>query len=119
MEDWMKDALKKAGVDVERTIQRFMGNEGLFMKFLIRFPEDENFSQIKPSLDQNDFDAALTAAHTLKGVSGNLGIMSVFDICSEMVALIRKEEFDKAKQTYGKLEAAYQEVCRIIVQSRE
>ncbi len=114
MNENFKKALVEAGVDVEGSIRRFCGNEGLYEKFLMKFLADDNFNKMEPAFRANDFDTALIAAHTLKGVSANLGINRVYEIASEIVNLIRNEKYEDAKGLYNKFENAYKEIYQII-----
>ncbi|WP_040197634.1 Hpt domain-containing protein [Candidatus Soleaferrea massiliensis] len=119
MNEKMLNALQAAGVDTPRAVQRFAGNAELYEKFLVKFLDDPNFSLIGPALDEKDFGAVLTAAHTLKGVSANLGMTRLYQSCSGMVAALRCETPEKAADHYGELEAAYQEICEIIDQTKQ
>lgn len=103
-------ALKEAGVDTDGALRRFSNNTGLYERFLVKFPSDENFGRIKPALDAGDFETALTAAHTLKGVSGNLGMDRLYRACTEIVSLIRGGDQAKARNAYTELDAAYREL---------
>ena len=112
-------ALKAAGVDTEGALNRFCGNAALYERFLLRFPEDENFGLIGPAFAAGDAEGALRAAHTLKGVSGNLGLKRLYDACSETVRLIRAGDVQAAAASYGALETAYLEVCAALSQAEE
>lgn len=112
-------ALKAAGVDTEGTLNRFCGNTALYEKFLLRFPEDENFGRIGPAFAAGDLEGALRAAHTLKGVSGNLGMVRLYEACTETVRLIRRGEAQAAAASYDVLAAAYMEVCAALSQAEE
>ena len=72
----MNEALRKkllgAGVDPDSALERFMGNEGLYLRFAGRFLEDRNYEELLKAMEKGDTKAAFAAAHTLKGVSGNL-----------------------------------------------
>lgn len=107
-------ALQKAGVDTEGALERFSGNSMLYERFLMKFPQDETFAKIAPALDADNFEEALRAAHTLKGVSANLGMNRLFHACSDMVSFIRNTEYGKAKAVYPETREAYEEVCRVI-----
>ena len=107
-------ALQEAGVDTEGALNRFCGNAALYEKFLLKFPADENFAKIAPAIEAGDMEEALRAAHTLKGVSGNLGMQRLYEACSAMVALIRAGENEKAADSYGPLATAYTEVCAAV-----
>ena len=78
MDDAKREALKAAGIDVEDAVRRFMGKEELMMKFLLRFGQDPNFGLLRQALEEGDTARAYEAAHTLKGVAGNLSLRVVF-----------------------------------------
>lgn len=107
-------ALQTAGIDTESALRRFGGNSALYEKFLMKFPQDDSFAQIGPALEQEDWAAALTAAHTLKGVSGNLGMDRLFRSCSEIVSLLREKNDAEAVKAYEKLQSAYEDVIRAL-----
>ena len=69
MTESLKTQLIKAGVDVNSVLERFMGNEALLERFLKKFPQDENYQKLCSAMEARDLDAAITASHTLKGVS--------------------------------------------------
>lgn len=114
MDTRLISALRNIGVDVDSAMNRFMNNSGLYEKFLLKFLDDENFSKIFPALSQDDFETALNAAHTLKGISGNLGMMELFDLCSEMVSSIRGNNYDNAKSIFEPLKSAYTKIYDVI-----
>lgn len=111
MDTKMMLALEQAGVDTQGALRRFCGNDALYERFLLKFPADENFGKIGPALEGGDLDAALTAAHTLKGVSGNLGMERLYQACADTVAFIRAGKAAEAALSYGELAAAYAQVC--------
>jgi HPt (histidine-containing phosphotransfer) domain-containing protein len=106
--------LKEAGIDTDGTLKRFAGNADLYEKFLVKFMDDDTFNGIKPAFDSDDKEAALNTSHTLKGVAGNLGMTRLYEACSNTVALIRADEFEKARDSYDELKNAYEEVCSLI-----
>lgn len=52
MDELLKQKLIENGADVEGTLHRFMGNEALFAKFLLKFKDDKNYAGLVESLDQ-------------------------------------------------------------------
>lgn len=76
-------------IDIAGAKERFMGNEGLFKKFLFRFPNENQFSQLKQFVEENKAEEAFQAAHTLKGVVGNLSLVSVSEVLNPMVEVLR------------------------------
>ncbi|MCI2068058.1 MAG: Hpt domain-containing protein [Bacilli bacterium] len=91
-----------------------MGNEALYVKFLKKFPMDASFPLIKPAFDKGDLEAAFEAAHTVKGVSGNLGLTRLYKATSNTVALLRAQEKDKAVESYQEIADSYAEAVKTI-----
>jgi len=106
--------LKTAGADTDAALARFSGLRDLYGKYLCKFPADGTFAQIGPALAKEDFAAALDAVHTLKGVSGNLGLTQLYEACSAMVVQLRAQQYAAAKDGYAAVRAAYEQVCAVI-----
>lgn len=100
------DQLLQDGIDFRELSQRMMGNVHLAKKFLIKFLDDQTLTELKRSFEANDKEAMLLAVHTLKGVSGNLSFIKLYDVCSQMVKDLREN-----KDT--DLEKEYQQICEI------
>lgn len=119
MDENFRKQLEENGADVDTTLKRFMGNETIYLKFIRKFLDDKNYEVIETSLAQNDYEAAFTGAHSLKGVAGNLGLNPVYEAASEMSELLRNvkstgvdaEELQEAK---AKLEERYFKFQKII-----
>lgn len=114
MDEKRKEQLMAAGVDAEDALFRFMGNENLMMKFLLRFPEDPSFPQLKEAMEHGDAAQAFTAAHALKGVTGNLSMKSLFQQISAMVEELRKGDLAAAAGMMEKLEPQYQRTVQAL-----
>lgn len=89
MDELLKQKLIENGADVEGTLHRFMGNEALFSKFLLKFRDDKNYAGLEESLEQENYEEAFKYAHTLKGVSANLGLNPVCVPVSVLTELLR------------------------------
>lgn len=114
MDELCKENLKNAGVDVTGSIARFAGNEGLYHKFLMKFLEDTTFSGLNHAMEQGDFDEALRTAHTLKGLSGNLGLTPLFNACSEFVTAIRQDQTGRCAALYEEISRCYNDITKVI-----
>lgn len=110
-------ALRAAGVDTDGALRRFSGNSALYERFLKKFLTDKTFMQITEAFAAGDREGALTATHTLKGVTANLGLDKLFAISTEMVDQIRADQFEDAAGKYPELKAAYEEICGILERS--
>ena len=110
--------LESKGVDVKTALARFMGNVNIYKKFLIKFPDDENFKKIKTAIDAKDKDAAFMAAHTVKGVAANLGRNPISSTVEKIVEIFRRaNEYPNdpnIEALYDEAEKNYIEICDII-----
>lgn len=84
MDKFVQTELEGAGVNVEETLRRFMNNEMLMIKFLRKFVDDENMNKLRTLIADKHYNEVLPVAHTLKGVSGNLGLIKLYEIFSRM-----------------------------------
>lgn len=116
MDERIKTQLAGADVDVDEMLARFNHNESLAMNFLLRFPDDPCFSQLKQGLAQQDIDLAYTAAHSLKGLSGNLSMKALFRQATQVVDDLRRQDLPAAASKLGLLDAEYTRVVQALAQ---
>jgi len=94
-------------MDLEQTLARFVGNEALLLKFLKRFLEDKTFEQLTQAIAGKDAEAGFHAAHTLKGVAGNLGLGALFNAISPMVEVLRGSDPGSAGAMFEEVSVQY------------
>ena len=80
------------GGDNSTAMGRFFGNEGMYLRFLDMFFQDESFQQLENALDAGELKDAFAAAHTLKGVAGNMGLTPFYEAVCVIVERLRTEE---------------------------
>ena len=114
MEESVFAALTASGMDVSATIQRFGGNESLFLKYLKRFPTEPTFGLLEDAVWRNDSVAVKTHCHTLKGISGNLGLTPLFNMCASMMTTLRTAGFEDALLLFGDVKREYQNAVQMI-----
>ncbi|MEG1471480.1 MAG: Hpt domain-containing protein [Clostridia bacterium] len=102
-----RKTLEQYGVNVERTLARFVGDEEMMLQFMRSLPQDESFDQMVQAKQQGDQEAFQFAAHSLKGLSGNLGLTPLFEQCSELMAAIRAGDEEAVDRQYGGVCAEY------------
>lgn len=111
--EWL-ELLNAAGVDTKGSLQRFMNNETLYKKFVIKFLNDENFKLLQDAVNQENAEMILTSSHTLKGVCGNLGFVALYDISAAIVNAIRADQLKEAILLYRDFEKAYEQLYDVI-----
>lgn len=103
----LSEILSSVHVDYAALIARFSGNEALLKKFLLKFPEDENFLRLSEAVGRRDYPAVETCAHTLKGLSANLGFDSLSNACSEVVTAVRGGNFSEVTPLFDAVRDEY------------
>ena len=118
MESEKKAVLIAAGIQCDEALERFMGNESMLEKFLKKFLDDGNYKNLVQAAQNGSAEEMLTAAHTLKGVCGNLAFGSLFTLLTQQVQALRDGRTDAAigmmaeiTDEYGKVTAAIREQC--------
>lgn len=97
--------LRDAGNDVDGALARFMGNEAMYLKFLGKLGKDESFAQLAAAVAAGDAQAGFAAAHTLKGLFGNLGLTKLVELNTPLVEAMRAGSLPQA----GEVEALREE----------
>ena len=103
-----KEKLKEVGVDIDSVLQRFMGNEALMEKFLLRFEEDQAYVDLVEAVAKQDVEKAVAASHTLKGVSGNLSMTELYALTTKQVDLLREGKVQEAFAMMSQIQAVYE-----------
>lgn len=116
MDALRKQRLTDAGIDVNSAMERFMNNEALLERFLAKFPADPNHDRLTAAIAAGDKEAALTAAHTMKGVCGNLSMTALFELLTRQVAAFRSGDWDGAVAMMPELDRMYTGLCTAITQ---
>lgn len=80
MDEVRKERLMVAGIDVNGTLERFMGNEALLEQMLNKFKDDTHFQKLLEAAKQLNGDEGLSFSHTLKGMCGNLGMTELYEL---------------------------------------
>lgn len=112
-----KELFEAYGADYDTTMGRFMGNEKLYMRLFGMLFEDKNLENLGKSLEKQDLSGAFADAHTLKGVTANLGLTPYNQAVCEIVEPLRAgrncdydrmyknilDEFQRVEELYEEL----------------
>lgn len=83
------ESLKQYGADTSDGLMRCMGNEEFYFKLIRKVIEDKNFDALNSAIESGNLDLAFEAAHSLKGVLGNLALKPLYDPVFEITELLR------------------------------
>ena len=84
------------GISIKSGLKKVGGNKKLYRKLLGKFLDSnkEVINEIKTTLAAGDTETAARLAHTVKGVSGNLGAEDLFPAAADLEKAIKQGETD-------------------------
>lgn len=106
--------LSAYGVDIPSVLDRFVGDEELYDKCLFMFFEDKAFSELSAALNAKNYQLAFESAHTLKGVSANLGLTPLYDAICKVVEALRIGDNDKAQLESAGVRDEFERLKKIV-----
>ncbi len=111
------DALPAAlpGINIENGLSLLRGNRVLYNKLLHLFHADhaETPARIRAALAGDDMEQIRKIAHTIKGISGNIGAMDLYTAASELETSI----IQKKQENIVALLADFQQSFEIVIRS--
>ena len=123
MDEKFRKQMEENGANIDTTLDRFMGNEALYMKFIMKFLEDKNFEALVENIEKSDFEGAFNSAHALKGVTANLGLDPINARAAQITELLRNKQagevdVEALKKCKEQLEEAYSRFQKIIGENK-
>lgn len=110
----MLEKLSELGTDVREGLSRFMENEPLYVRCLKKFPAQAELCTLHDDLANQNYEAAVQSAHTMKGLTGNLSITPLYTRYSEIVARLRAGETQGVGSIESEIARIQEEVCAVI-----
>ena len=114
----MKEAhraqLEAAGSQVGEALERMMGSEALLKRLLGKFLDDPQYPALRAALEAGDVERAVSAAHTLKGVCGNLSMTELYGLFTRQVDALRAGDLPLAHGIMAEIAPVYEQVTAAI-----
>lgn len=98
------EILRENDVDVDTAVDRLMGHDELYLKFIKRLPEELNLASIREALAQQDSESFHFYLHGLKGFASNLGITEIADAAQAGLIEFRATQFRNVTKLEGLLD---------------
>ena len=114
MEQAKKEMLAAAGIDAEDALERFMGSEALLTRFLGRFLEDASMDALRGAVAAGDWDKALTASHTRRGMGATRPMRVLYALSTRRVPRRRAPDPAGAAALMPEIEAACRKAAAAI-----
>ncbi|MCH5208913.1 MAG: Hpt domain-containing protein [Oscillospiraceae bacterium] len=114
----LKEFYKSLGSDYNTVVMRMGGSEKLLDKFVRKLPNDKSAEQLSEALEKGDCELAFRMAHTLKGLSANLGLDRLQNASSELTEALRNQENipDNARELAKNVMDEYEKVISALEQ---
>lgn len=109
----VKDCYMKFGGDFDGVMGR-LRREQLVEKFLYKFLDDKNFDLFKAAMEAQDYDEALRAVHTLKGICQNLSFTDLFESSSRITNALKEKNYSEAMDTAPQLSKDYYQIIHAV-----
>ena len=114
MDEVRKERLMVAGIDVNGTLERFMGNEALLEQMLNKFKDDTHFQKLLEAAKQLNGDEGLSFSHTLKGMCGNLGMTELYELFDRQMRIFRGGDIADAFALLSEITPVYERMMEAI-----
>lgn len=93
-----------------------LGKEERVFKYLMKFAQADVIDKISSALASGDYDTAFREAHNLKGMSLNIGIMSLQKAASDLTESLRHGPTGDVEGLFEIAAAEYKRCCEMIGQ---
>lgn len=109
----LKDCYVKFGGDFDEVMGR-LRREQTVQKFMYKFLEDKSFSLFEESMANENYEEALRAVHTMKGICQNLSFTRLFESSSLITKALKENDWNKAVDMMPQLSKDYHEIIDVI-----
>lgn len=83
------EKLAAYGADTKTGLERCMGQEAFYIRLTGMILQEANFDNLEQAIAAGNLEDAFSAAHALKGVTGNLALTPLYDPIQEITELLR------------------------------
>lgn len=106
--------LEAGGIDVAQALERVMGNESLLERLLGKFLDAPQYHALCAALERGDPEQAAAAAHTMKGMCGNLSMTELFRLFTMQVETLRGGDLVAGREMMAQITPAYERATAAI-----
>ena len=109
----LKDCYIKFGGDFDEVLGR-LRREQIVQKFMYKFLDDKSFHLFEASVENKDYEEALRAVHTLKGICQNLSFSKLYESSYQMTNEFKNNNYKKALDLMPQLSKDYYQIIDAI-----
>lgn len=106
--------LQRYGIDYAEAMDRFGGNEDLFVRLATKYLNDPHFRALEAAMAEGDAAAGEREAHSLKGVAGNLSFTQLYDLATRITDALRSDDLAGAQALMPELKQSHEAVVEAL-----
>jgi len=100
--------------DYEQAIGR-LHSDNIIKKFMLKFPKQCGYDMLCKAMEEENYKAAFSASHTLKGVCMNLNFTMLEKSSTELTEALRNGSYsDKVPELFKKVQEDYEKTTEAI-----
>ena len=107
----IRECYLQFGGDYDSVLGRLRRDQ-LIEKFLLKFLEDPSYAQFVSAMAEGNYEAALRAVHTLKGICQNLSFTALYDSSSQITKAMKEHDYKTAMAMAPRLREDYERIVR-------
>ncbi len=119
MAETFPEKLAAYGIDYTDAMTRMDDDEDLYKRLALKYLDNKNYTDLVAAMEAKDYDSAYAAAHTLKGVSGNLSFDQLYKVSSALCEALKQGEPQAAEGMMADLKAAQDKILTGLVAWQE
>ena len=104
--------------DYEDVINR-LRSERLVQKFILKFLDDGSYDLLLKSLEEENYEEAFRASHTIKGVCQNLSLPKLMDSSAKLTEVLRSGWKPEAAELVEQVKRDYEQTISAIREFQE
>lgn len=109
----LRDCYMSFGGKYEEVLGR-LRREQTVQKFVNKFLDDKSFNLLEVSMSNKNYDEALRAVHTLKGICQNLSFTRLYESSNLMTKALKENDYNKAVDIMPQLSKDYYQIINLI-----
>ena len=109
----LQECYAAMGGNYEDAIGR-LRSERLVQKFVLKFLNDSSYDNLVKSLEENNYEEAFRASHTIKGICQNLGFTVLGDSSSTLTDALRNGWSEGAEELVKKVKEDYRQTAEAV-----
>lgn len=102
--------LAQYGIDYADAMDRMGGNEDLYKKLALKYLDDSNYVDLVAAMEMANYDDAYKAAHSLKGVAGNLSFNKLYELAGTASGALHQGEYEAVTPLMPSIKEAHEKV---------